>query len=125
MVACQISRSESISGRSERIEFLTPSTSLLAVATTGTFVVCRRCRVSAKPMPRLAGQTKDQATVRYCKQENNERRKQAAFPCVQEYGGRNVGIKRIIPGCRRSLRVAALALHLIVRLKGYASGLRR
>jgi len=56
-----VKRSESTSGKSWSMLFFTPSTSFLAVATTGVFVVWRRCRASWNPTPLLAGVTSDQA----------------------------------------------------------------
>jgi hypothetical protein len=65
-----VNRLESTSGKSARMDFLTPSTSFLAVATIGTFVVWSRCLVSAWPMPRLAGETKHHAMILQLSLEN-------------------------------------------------------
>jgi hypothetical protein len=80
-----VSLSASMPGRSKRID-LTPSTPLRAVATTGMVVVRNRCRVSAKPMPRLAGQTKGHAIVRCCRMETHDKRMQSALPGVLWWG---------------------------------------
>lgn len=56
-----VKRSDSTSGKSWSMLFFTPSTSFRAVATTGIFVVWRRCRANWNPTPLLAGVTSDQA----------------------------------------------------------------
>lgn len=59
-----VNRLPSTSSRPSRIDSRTPSSFRRAVARMGAFVVWRRCRVSANPMPREAGDTKHHAILR-------------------------------------------------------------
>lgn len=56
-----VRRPSSMFFRPSRREFRTSSVFLREVARIGAFVVCRRCRVSANPIPREAGETKHHA----------------------------------------------------------------
>jgi hypothetical protein len=56
-----VRRSTSTFFRPSRSEFRTSSVLLREVAKMGAFVVCRRCRVRANPIPREAGETKHHA----------------------------------------------------------------
>lgn len=56
-----VRRSTSTFFRPSRSEFRTSSVLLREVARMGAFVVCRRCLVSANPIPREAGETKHHA----------------------------------------------------------------
>ena len=58
-----VRRSTSTFFKPSRSEFRTSSVLLREVARMGAFVVCKRCRVRANPIPREAGETKHHAIL--------------------------------------------------------------